>query len=349
MKSSFAFSRFRTFALVVLVCFSPGIVFARARMQKPAPYPSQDILMIIPYAKDSFIDISGRMLARLLEREMEVRVRVENRSGSSGSLGARAVLDAPADGYTLLYTNESLATARVMGISRLSFHDFVPVFVTVNDPRVFVARGDSRYRSLRDLLDDMMIRPGRVRIAGTDRSSDHIQALILDKLGLETEKRLYPSVKDCISAVLGNHADFTVASLSTVSSQIERGELSLLGTAAQERLPFYPLAPALVELVPEASAWARMPSDFCALMARKDIPPDVFSRLRGAVWNAVLEPEWLSYVVLNSLEEVYLHHGDETAMRKLMTDWEAWASWMLDDAGLTQESPSRFRIYRPKE
>jgi tripartite-type tricarboxylate transporter receptor subunit TctC len=348
MKSIFAVSRFRTLSLLFLLCFLPGIVFARPGMQKAEPYPSRNILMIIPHPRDSFTDISGRALAQLLAREMGVNVRVENQAGASGSLGARAALEAAADGYTLLYTNESLATMRVMGISRISFHDFVPIFVTVNDPRVIVVRGDSRYRRLRDLLDDMMIRPGRVRIAGTDRSADHVQALILDKLGFETEKKLYPSVKDCFSAILGNQADFAHISLSAAAPYLERGDLAILGTAARERLPFYPLTPTLGELVPEASAWTEMPSGFCSLLVRKDISTEVYSHLRQAAWNAILEPEWLSYVVLNSLEEVYLRYGEETAARKLLADWEAWASWMLDDADLTQESPSRFRIYRPK-
>jgi tripartite-type tricarboxylate transporter receptor subunit TctC len=63
-------------------------------------------------------DISGRQLAIQLEKHLGKSITVINQGGASGSIGARTVLDAKSDGYTVLFTAESLGTQRVMGSLR---------------------------------------------------------------------------------------------------------------------------------------------------------------------------------------------------------------------------------------
>ncbi len=120
-----------------------------------------------PYGAGGTTDISGRQLAIQLEKHLGKSITVINQGGASGSIGARTVLDAKNDGYTVLFTAESLGTQRVMDLSDMSYDDFTPIMVAVNDPKVIVVHKDSPYNTLQDLVDDIKSRPGKVKMSYT--------------------------------------------------------------------------------------------------------------------------------------------------------------------------------------
>ena len=122
-------------------------------------YPKKAITMIVPYSAGGTTDLTGRQLAIRMEKFLGQSITVVNQGGASGSIGAKTVLDADPDGYTILYTAESLGTQRVMGISEMSYDDFAPIMVTVNDPKVIVVNKTSKYETLQDLVDDIQLIP----------------------------------------------------------------------------------------------------------------------------------------------------------------------------------------------
>ena len=121
--------------LIVLLLFVVVIssLFAQGAAEASA-YPEKDITMIIPYGAGGTTDVSGRKFAALLSKELGVAVTVVNQGGASGSIGCQAALDANPDGYTVLFTAESLGTQRVMGLTDLSYDNYKIISTMVNDP-----------------------------------------------------------------------------------------------------------------------------------------------------------------------------------------------------------------------
>ena len=73
----------------------PGLVFAQ-------DYPTKVIQLIVPYPPGGVVDLTGRLLADQLGRELGGKVIVVNKQGAGGTIGADFAARAPADGYTIL-------------------------------------------------------------------------------------------------------------------------------------------------------------------------------------------------------------------------------------------------------
>jgi tripartite-type tricarboxylate transporter receptor subunit TctC len=304
--------------------------------------------MIVPYGAGGTTDLTGRQLAILLRKYLGQSVAVVNQAGASGAVGCKTVLDAAPDGYTVLYTAESLGTQRVMGLSEMSYDDFIPIMAVVNDPKVIVVK-KGKYNTLNDLIADMRARPGRVKMSYTGPGgSGHVQALVYNKFGLDMALTAYPGGGDAIVAVLGDQVDFTNSNYSTVPSYIESGDLVLLGISATSRLPAYPEVPTLVEAIPESAKYLETPFTPLSLMVHKNTPKEIVDKLREAAQKVVQDPEWKAYVKENCLEELYVQYPNEAAVKKFYADWESYVSWLLFDAGAAQSSPEKFNIPRTK-
>lgn len=313
-----------------------------------ADYPKKPITMIVPYSAGGTTDLTGRQLAIQMEKYLGQSITVVNQGGASGAVGAKTVLDAEPDGYTVLFTAESLGTQRVMGLSEMSYNDFAPIMVTVNDPKVIVVSKNSKYKTLKDLIDDMKARPGKVKMSYTGPGgSGHVQALIYNKLGLDMALTAYPGGSDCIVAVLGGQVDFTNSNFSTVTSYIESGDLRLLGVSATERLEKYPDVPTLAEVLPESAEYLKTPFTPLSLLVDKDVPAEIQAVLKDAAKKAIEEQEWKDYVSKNCLEKLYEKYPDDAATKKFYSEWESLVSWLLYDAGAAKFSPEKFGIPRP--
>ncbi len=310
-----------------------------------ASYPTKPITMIVPYGAGGTTDISGRQLAVQLEKHLGKSITVINQGGASGSIGARTVLDAKSDGYTVLFTAESLGTQRVMGLSEMSYDDFTPIMVAVNDPKVIVVGKYSKYETLQDLVDDIKNRPGKVKMSYTGPGgSGHVQAMIYGKFGMEMALTAYPGGADCILAVLGDQVDFTNSNYSTVTGYLESGDLKLLGISALDRLEAHHDVPTLGEILPGSERYLSNPFTPLSFLVDKDVPSEIVTILRDAAKKAVQEPAWKEFVAKNSLDKLYEKYPEESSMRDFYKDWESLVSWMLYDSGVAKFSPEKFGI-----
>jgi len=315
---------------------------------KQEGYPTKSISMIVPYSAGGTTDLTGRQFAILLRKYLGQSITVVNQAGASGAVGCKTVLDAAPDGYTILFTADSLGTQRVMGLSQMSYDDFIPIMVTVNDPKVIVAK-KGKYKSLQDLIADMKARPGKVKMSYTGPGgSGHVQALVYNKFGLDMALTAYPGGGDAIVAVLGDQVDFTNSNYSTVPSYVESGDLVLLGISATDRLPSHPDVPTLVEVIPESAKYLETPFTPLSVMVNKNTPPEIVKILRDASQKVVQDPEWKAYIKENCLEELYLKYRTEAEIKKFYSDWESYVSWLLFDAGAAKFSPQDFNIPRTK-
>ncbi|MEA5106732.1 MAG: tripartite tricarboxylate transporter substrate binding protein [Sphaerochaeta associata] len=332
-----------TIALMLFCTF--GLFAAGVAEQTSPVYPQKPITMIVPYGAGGTTDISGRQLAMQLEKHLGKSITVINQGGASGSIGARTVLDAKSDGYTVLFTAESLGTQRVMGLSEMSYDDFTPIMVAVNDPKVIVVHKDSPYQTLQDLVNDIKSRPGKVKMSYTGPGgSGHVQALIYNKMGLNMALTAYPGGADCIVAVLGRQVEFTNSNYSTVTGYLESGDLKLLGISALQRLEAHPEVPTLDEILPGSQKYLGNPFTPLSLLVKADVPATVVQILREAASKAVQEQAWKDFVAKNSLDKLYEKYPDEASMRSFFTEWESLVSWLLYDNGAAKISPEKFGI-----
>ena len=335
--------------LIVLLLFVVVIssLFAQGAAEASA-YPEKAITMIIPYGAGGTTDVSGRKFAALLSKELGVAVTVVNQGGASGSIGCQAALDANPDGYTVLFTAESLGTQRVMGLTDLSYDNYKIISTMVNDPKVIVVAKDSKYSTLADLLADMKANPGKIKMSYTGPGgSGHVQGLIMEKLGYVPALTAYSSGADCYRAVLSGEVAFTNSNISTVKALIQIGDLRLLGVSSNVKLSIYPDAPLFEEVDPAAAPYMKNAFTPLNFLVSNQVDDSVVEVLRNATKKVVESAEWKSFIKDNALEELYLQYPTVEATKEFYKNWESMVSWMLFDAGVTKYSPADFGIAKP--
>jgi tripartite-type tricarboxylate transporter receptor subunit TctC len=310
-------------------------------------YPTKAITMIVPYGAGGGTDTYGRMLAVQLEKHLGVPITVSNQGGASGSIGTKYVYDAPADGYTVLFSAETIGTFRTMGISELSYDDFEPISPVVNDPKLVVVSKDSKYNTLEDLLKDIKDRPGKVTMSHSGPGgSGHNQGLILQELGYDIAMTAYDSGNDSLLAVLGGQVDFTNPNLSFTSSYIESGDVKVLAIFSNERLEAYPEIPAFTEIVSESEKYLSIPFTPLSLLVKKGTPDDVVEKITEATLKSFQEPDWVEFVEGNVADKLYEKYADKESMNKFYTDWQSMICWLQYDNGVANKSPEEFNIPR---
>src|SRR6188508_1790875 len=67
-----------------------------------AEYPERNITVIVPFPPGGASDMTARLVAAKFAERVKQSVVIDNRAGANGALGAGALKQAPADGYTLL-------------------------------------------------------------------------------------------------------------------------------------------------------------------------------------------------------------------------------------------------------
>jgi tripartite-type tricarboxylate transporter receptor subunit TctC len=93
-------------------------------------YPDKPIRIIVPAASGGPTDVPARLASQILQPKFGQPVVVENRPGAGGALGARAVVAAPPDGYTLLAGNTSVLAVGPAVSASAGYHpvtNFAPV------------------------------------------------------------------------------------------------------------------------------------------------------------------------------------------------------------------------------
>ncbi len=244
-----------------------------------APFPAKPLTIVVPTPPGGTTDLVARLLAEKLGVSFGQPVVVENRPGGATTIGAQAVLNQPADGYTVLMGTFSTITNPYLNKSiRVAYTDFDPVTLVVNTPNVLVVGAASPFRSLKDLVAAEKARPGGVSFASTSNGgSPHLSGALFNSLAkVQLMHVPYPGSAPAITDLLGGHVDTMFDNLPASLPQIHAGKVRALAVTTSQRVPALPEVPTFAEAgFPgyEVNAWF-------GLLARKGTPPEAIE-----AWN----------------------------------------------------------------
>ena len=144
-------------------------------------WPTKQIRIVVPYLAGSFTDVAARRVAVELTEPLGQAVIVENRTGASGIIGIDAVAKSQADGYTLLFT-ENTFTVNPALFPKLPYQplkDFVPVALLAEAPTVMWARVDLPAANARALVQLALEKPESLTFgSGGQGTSSHLAAAL---------------------------------------------------------------------------------------------------------------------------------------------------------------------------
>lgn len=276
--------------LIISAC-AAALSGALGATASAAGYPEKTVTVIVPYAPGGQGDLFARLVGDRLGRVLGQAVIVDNRPGASGALGARLVVKAPADGYTLLLgqTGEIAINGTAMrnpGYDTLK--DFRAVALVGNSPLVLAVPASSPFQSVADLLKAAREKAGSVAYASSGTATPgHLAAAAL-AAGSKTEMTHVPykGAGQAITDLIGGQVQFFFASASSIMPHVQGGKVRALAVSTPARLPALPQVPPVADTLPgfDFSLWG-------GYFAPRATPDAVVQRLATEINKIIAEPE----------------------------------------------------------
>ncbi len=237
----------RIFYFWILIIFC---IFFSASLSAQT-YPSQPIQLIIPMTPGDMTDLTGRVLASELQKYLKTPVIPINKPGGGATIGADFVAKSKKDGYTILYANSNIYYAHAMNPDTVPcnpLRDLDALCLAVSLPIVLMAKADSPWKDMIELVDYMKKNPGKLRVSTTGVGGvGHFNHEII-KSETETESIMVPykGASPAMTALLGGHVELSVLSTGLVLPHIKAGKLKAL--LISQKMPEFPNVPTLKEL-----------------------------------------------------------------------------------------------------
>lgn len=291
-----------------------------------SPYPAKAVKLVVPFPPGVSPDVIARLWGEGFTRLTGQPVVVENRPGASTIIGAQAVANAPADGYTLLWTVNNTFSINPYVYKKLPYkaEDFVPVTRILSVPYVLVTSVDSKYRTLQDLVREAKARPDALSYAsaGIGQGTHVALARWLNQAGL---KMTHVPYKDqFVPDVIAGRIDVALDASTGAIPQVRAGKVRALGVTSAQRIAGLPDVPAIAELYPGfvGDSWH-------GIFVPKATPDAVQAALLATSQKIMADPAFRAKLLDYGLTPV--GEGPEAFRKFLDEDARAWAKVVKDN------------------
>ncbi len=260
-----------------------------------------DVNVIVPADPGGGWDQTGRALADTLTSEGLVdSAPVTNVPGAGGTVGL-AELATENDPNTLMMMGLVMVGAVETNASANRIEDNTPIARLTEEALVIVVPDSSPYRTLSDLVDDVLENGQDVTITGGSAGgADHILAgLLLGEAGLSsaeiTDKLNYipnSGGGEAATLLLGNNVSAGISGVGEFVSQIEAGALRALAVSSDTPVAALPDVPTIIDEGYDVSLtnWRGVIAPPGIDDAQRTALIDLVTKLRdSAAWTAVLE------------------------------------------------------------
>src|SRR5215203_2172455 len=155
----------------------PGASAARAQATAgDGAWPSRPLRFIVPLAAGGGLDFVARVVGDHMSREIGQQVFVENRTGAGSTIGIDAAIKSPPDGYSVLITNDNVASApHVLRLSVDYLKDLLPVALLGRQPQALAVHPSlTTVNSVADLVALVKQKPGMGCATSGVGSNQHV-------------------------------------------------------------------------------------------------------------------------------------------------------------------------------
>lgn len=278
-----------------------------------AAYPERAIEVIIPFGVGGGSDTAARAVAEGLKPLLKVPLVLTNMPGGGATKGMLYASQQPADGYTLLAVTPSHLIDAVKPKTRAHIlRDFDPVIRIHVDTSAVTISGESKFKTLADLVEYGKKNPKMLKFAGTSPGgwSEIQTAAFFKKVGVEVTFVPFDSGAEIKAAILGGHITGAVEELAETLPLIEAGKLKSLVVIMDKRHPALPNVPCTAEL-----GIAYTHGMMRAWGVKKGTPPDRVKYLHDVIKKSLDSPIYKKFVQDNHLYARPGYLGPEEARK----------------------------------
>jgi tripartite-type tricarboxylate transporter receptor subunit TctC len=283
-------------ALVVV-----GALLLRPDTAASQGYPTRQIHLIVTFPPGGNADTVARLVADKLTQQLGQSVIVENKPGAASIVGTGAVVQAPADGYTLLQAGTNMSTNPALGHKTPydAERDLVPVVLLVTVPAVIVVNPALPVSTLPELVVHAKARPGEVNYGSAGNGS--FPHLAMEKLAQETGIKLthvpFRGFGPATIGLLRNDVNLLASDIPGALEHVRAGKLKALAVTGSARMPQLPDIPTIAEIgVRDYDGVG-----FLGIVVRTGTPREVMDVLNREINRALKTPEIDRHIANNGL------------------------------------------------
>ena len=319
---------------VLLLC--AAVLMLAPLSEAKAAWPEKPIKIVLPFGAGGVADVTSRIMADKLSQKLGQRVVIENMPGPGGINAARAVITAPADGYTMALVTNGTAIS-VAAFKSLPFDpvkDFEPVSMVGTFDLVFVVNGQSEFKTLGDFIKAAKAQPGKLNIGtiavgGTQNLGAELFKSMAD---LNLQIVPYKNSPDIVVALLRDDVQMQVDFPPAVQGQVNDGKVRILATSSPKPSPL-PLLKG-IPTVEQAGVKGFEVISWNAIGAPKGTPKEVITTMNKAMHEVLAMPD-----VKEQFAKVgVVAHAStpEEMMGRLTGDITKWND-VIDKAGIPRK------------
>ena len=253
-------------------------------------FPARPIRMIVPYPPGGATDAMSRLAAQKIQEKLGATVVVENRSGANGQVGSQAVLQAGADGYTILGSASIHVMARsvMRAVPYDPVADFVPLARTARGPLVLVMSPQRPQRTIPEIVAAAKAEPARWTFATSSLgSAGHLGTIEFNRItGSNIEIVGYRGTAPALTDVAAGNAQLMFDPVLATLPMVRGGQLRGLGIATAARTPLASDLPTMAE--------AGLPGfefySWYGIWAPRGVPAEIVARYNTALVEGMREP-----------------------------------------------------------
>jgi tripartite-type tricarboxylate transporter receptor subunit TctC len=291
MPDSFLILSRRVQRLGALACWLAAVALPLQVMAQAPAYPAKPVKVVVGYAAGGAVDIVARTVGQSLSASMGQPFVIENKPGAGTNIAVKSVIDAPADGYTLMLAANALA-ANMALYQPAPFdaeRDLVPVSLVGSVPVVIAVNPAAPFASVAKLIEAAKAKPGGIAFASPGNGSTPHMAveLFARAAGISLQHIPYKGGAPAITDVIGGQLPLVAVNALEVLPHFKSGKLKVLAVLSNRRSPIFPEVPTIAEsgfAGFEASVWY-------GFVAPAATPKPILVRLHAEVQKALLTPE----------------------------------------------------------
>jgi len=263
---------------IAAVCASLDLTDAAAQ-----PYPNRPIKLIVPFPAGGPPDTIARLVGGDISARLGQTVVIDNRAGGGATIGTRAVANAEADGYTLLFASTSslsIGPALLKNLDYDPIKSFAPVSSVSLGAMVVTVNANVPAKTLAELVAYAKANPGKLHNGAGVASPPHIAwGLFTLATGTTIVFVPYRGMAQAMTDLVAGEIQMMIDGIGSLLPHIREGKVRALAVTGKTRSADLPDIPTMIE-----SGYADFALTFwTGILAPAGTPPDIIDKLNGAV------------------------------------------------------------------
>ena len=278
------------------------LVLSAAASPVFAAYPEKPIKIVNYVAPGGLMDVTSRKFIAVAQKYTDAVFVVENREGAGGLIGMQAVLEQPADGYTVFAPTTSVVMKVLTSNKDIDEYiwGFDWIAMLMRDPECLIGSTRNTIHTWEAVVKDAQEKNGaQIWTGPAAGGNDHLMAMkTWEMAGIKAKWLPYKSGPEAMLGVLGGQGVVYVGNPADIGG---REGFNIIAVSSKQRLKPFPDAPTFAELGIEGLDDEIMWRGFCV---KKGTPEEAVTWWEDLLKKVADDEEWRSFLESDGIEVI---------------------------------------------